>query len=29
MNFGDLGRAGIRAAATRVALEMLLDAIRR
>jgi nicotinamide-nucleotide amidase len=29
MNFGNLGRAGIRTAATRVALEMLLDAIRR
>jgi nicotinamide-nucleotide amidase len=29
MSFGDLGRAGIRAAATRVALEMLLEAIRR
>lgn len=29
MNFGDMGRAGIREAATRVALELLLEAIRR
>jgi nicotinamide-nucleotide amidase len=29
MLFGDIGRAGIREAATRVALEMLLEAIRR
>jgi nicotinamide-nucleotide amidase len=29
MKFGDLGRATIRQAATRVALEMLLEAVRR